>query len=879
EAIEARLSRIWCEVLDVAAVDPRAGFFDIGGDSILAVAVARRIAEEFAQPFPVTDLFKHVSVRAIGDALAAATPRHGAPPAARVNRLAAVTGLVQPGPDIYPDCVAVIGMSCHFPGAPDVATLWENLAAGRESIEFLSVRDGLDAGIPAELLNHPDYVAARSTIAGKAAFDAAFFKVTPRDAQLMDPQLRHLLEHSWRAVEDAGYRTSQIADSAVFMSAASSLYHMPAFDQASQVLDRPDEYVAFVWAQPGTLPTTISHKLGLKGASLFVHSNCSSSLTALASAHRHIVGGESKHALVGAATLLAYSSLGYLHQAGMHFSSDGHLRPFDAAADGMISGEGVAVLLLKNAADAIADGDHIYALLRGIALNNDGADKAGFYAPSAKGQAEVIERALQTTGIDPASISYVEAHGTGTRLGDPIEFGALTDVYRRHTDRRQFCGLGSIKSNFGHLDAAAGLAGCLKVMLSLAHARIPPTLHFTSPNPAMALEASPFHIVSTLTEWPAGDSPRRAAVSSFGIGGTNAHAIFEEWVPPAQAHTGGVCLLPLSARSEERLRVYAGLLASFLTQAANGHAHAARPSLASIAFTLQLGREPMSHRLALSATSIEEAAAKLQRYAAGEASIDGVYRGEVKSHDHGDSLLADEDFQLTIDSWIEKARYAKLLEVWVRGFALDWSRLYRDRLPQRVSLPTYPFLRQDYWLDSATRVQRPREAKADDAAGLGHDGAAPAPARRAELQALREQWTQVPGTPARRHGVGRVLCVADDEAVAQQIARQWRQLDDGVELITLWPAAVPDAEGRQVVRGDGDSYRSALSGIAASHGSVDTVVYALSLRAPANETDWREILHLIQGLLGSGLRAERLLIGAVYDDALSRCHAESWIGI
>ncbi|MEX1830138.1 amino acid adenylation domain-containing protein, partial [Luteibacter sp. CQ10] len=840
--LETQLSRIWADVLGRADIDPRAGFFDTGGDSILAVAVARRVAESLDPSFRVTDLFRHPTVRSMAARLRQVGSMRGEPATASAEGAAPAAHVPS-----YAGCVAIVGASAHVPGAEDIATLWDNLSNGRETIQFLTPAQARHAGVPDDLLADPGYVGARATIEGKASFDAAFFRVTARDAELIDPQARHLLEHAWRAVEDAGYRASDIPDTAVFMSASSTFYHAAAFTQAKAVLERSDEYVSWIWAQPGTLPTLVSHKLGLTGPSLFVHSNCSSSLSALACAYRSILSGESTRALVGAATILPYAPLGYLHQPGLHFSSDGHLKAFDRDADGMVSGEGVVVLLLKRADEAIADGDHIYAMLRGIALNNDGADKAGFYAPSAAGQAAVIDTLLRTTGIDAESIGYVEAHGTGTPLGDPIEFGALCEAYRRHTDRTGFCGLGSIKSNMGHLDTAAGLAGCLKVMLSLGHARIPPTLHFKAANAQIDLAGSPFRVVDRLADWPAGPTPRRAALSSFGIGGTNAHAVFEEWIEPTDVDRfadDAPRLLPLSARGQAQLDAYARALLAFLDGIDDGNG---RAMLDRVAFTLQIGREEMSHRLAVVATSLDEARERLRRHVTGEAAVDGVYLGKAEHV----MAAGDKRIEGALDAWLAGGATRLLPEAWVEGAAWDWKRLYGERTPRRLSLPTYPFDRQDYWIGGATPP-----------ASLVVGGEATT-----DVVSARETWFRVE-TPQASTVVRRVLLVASTVALADRCAQTWRMhhLDDDAVAMGLDDA-------------DADGWQRAFVEAGTRHGAFDAIVYAGGMSRAADEVATMDALRFAQALAASGIAFDRLLLCVAYDDARSQAHAESWIGL
>ena len=686
--IEAELCSIMAGVLRLEAVPLDEGFFDIGGDSILAVGVARRIAEAFDLPFDVTALLNLASVRRIGEHIAAhrAGGRANAEPAFADAAMRPASN--QTLPTYIEDCVAIIGVSCDLPGARDHRQFWDNLRNGVESIEILSTEALRSRGVPEDLLAKPGLVGARATIQDKDCFDAEFFHVSAQDAQAMDPQLRMLLQHAWKAVEDAGYRPSAIADAGVFMTAANAGYHADAPPTPWTLMEGSKEYVVSAWSQSGSIPTLISHRLGLRGPSLFVHSNCSSSLVALQTAYRSLMAGDAKHALVGAASLSASEPLGYVAEHGMNFSSDGHLRPFDAGADGMLGGEGVAVLLLKRASEAIADNDPIYALLRGVAVNNDGADKAGYYAPSATGQANVIDKVLRGTGVDVETIDYIEAHGTATKLGDPLELAALGEAFGRHTRRRQFCGIGSVKSNIGHLDTVAGLAGCIKVALSLRHGHIPPSLNYSRPNPAIDFADSPFYVVDTGVALPPRAIPHRAGVSSFGIGGTNAHALLEEFrFGEFRADAGAVsapmhCLVPLSARKPERLRAYAADLLAFLERHPD-------LDLRDVAHTLQIGREAFDCRLALEASTVEELCAGLRAFVATDASRSATGDKHVAAQY---ASLDAEDLARLLPHWVESGQWRKIAAAWTGGADIDWTRLDAGRgTPRRISLPTYPF--------------------------------------------------------------------------------------------------------------------------------------------------------------------------------------------
>lgn len=705
---EAILADIWKNVLNVTDISINDGFFAAGGDSVLSVILADRIARRFNREFSVTSLFKYSTIRDIaaylGDKQAeilGETPLQNPMSATdkdKQDRVALVFGNAKG--EALPDSLAIIGISCHFPDAPNHYQFWQNICAGKESGQFFSEEELRQAGVSEDLIRNPHFVGVQRTIEGKGNFDPEFFNISPRNAVFMDPQFRLLLMHAWRAVEDAGYVSSEIPRTSVFISASNSGYNT-LVDKAG-IIEATDEYTAWMLSQSGTIPTTISYQLGLIGPSVFVHTNCSSSLAALSAAYQSLSLGQSDYALVGASTLLPKSEMGYLHRPGLNLSRDGHCRTFDAAADGLVAGEGVAVLLVKKAPLAIADGDRIYALIRGIGINNDGRDKAGFFAPSVRGQSQAIDMALTSTGIGAETIGYVEAHGTGTKLGDPIEIQALCDSYQKDTNQRQYCAIGSVKPNIGHLDTGAGLAGCIKVAMSLYHKKIPPSINFSQPNPAIDFERSPFFVVDRLHEWEAAPWPRRAALSAFGIGGTNTHAILEEYLPSPKLSSeklNSPVLIVLSARKDERLKEYVGSLADYLEQGiAKPNDSSEAEWLINLAYTLQCGRQAMESRVAFIASSVEELIAKLRRFATHWQPFEGCYFGSPSTENQILKLFADdEDIQGLLAQWLVKRNLAKLAQIWIQGVKVDWSRLYCDHLPSRISAPTYPFAPEYYW--------------------------------------------------------------------------------------------------------------------------------------------------------------------------------------
>ena len=501
--------------------------------------------------------------------------------------------------------VAIIGMVCRFPGADSVDRFWDVLREGRETLTRYDDEQLLAAGVPAERLADPRYVKAGQTIPDVDLFDSELFQFTHDEAEILDPQHRIFLECALEALERAGYDPDRTEGHiGVYAGAGMNTYLLHNLGERYRAASSVDHYRLMLANDKDFLATRVSYKLNLRGPSININTACSTSLVAVHTACLGLLSGECDLALVGAVHL-GLPGHGYQYQEGMIFSPDGHCRAFDAEAQGTVIGSGAGVVVLKRLKEAIADGDFIHAVIKGSAVNNDGSHKTGYTAPSITGQAEVIADAQEVARVDPDGIGYVEAHGTGTALGDPIEVAALTEAFRHGTDRTGYCALGSVKTNIGHLDTAAGMAGLIKTALMLEHRTLVPSLHFTSPNPDIDFAASPFFINTQTTEWPAGDGPRRAGVSSFGIGGTNAHVVLEE--PPARAvapHGRERELLVLSARSEDGLRRATTALARHLKQHPD-------LELGTVAQTLGLGRRAYSHRLALVARSTRDAAMAL----------------------------------------------------------------------------------------------------------------------------------------------------------------------------------------------------------------------------------------------------------------------------
>ncbi len=580
--------------------------------------------------------------------------------------------------------IAIVGLAGRFPGARDARELWRNLCAGVESVATFTDEELRASGIPDDLSRDPNYVRSRATLSDADKFDAAFFGLTPRDAELTDPQHRIFLECAWHALEDAGLDPARHrGSSGGFAGASLNTYLLDNIaTQRGQLAQfvaqfQADGYPLLIGSDKDYLATRVSYKLDLRGPSVTVQTACSTSLVAVVQAVNALLGYQCDAALAGGVSITFPQARGHLFQDGAILSSDGHCRAFDADATGTVFGHGCGIVVLKRLADAVADRDHIYAVIKGAALNNDGAGKVSYMAPSVDGQAEVISLAQALANVTADTIDYIEAHGTATPLGDPIEVAALTQAFRATTEAKGSCLLGTVKSNFGHLEAAAGVTGLIKTALALKHAQIPPSLHFQKPNPHIDFANSPFEVVTKLTDWPQRSHPRRAGVSSFGVGGTNAHVVVEEAPATAQVATGDdPQLLVLSAKTRYALEETTAQLGEHL----RAHPHL---RLADVAFTLQTGRRAIEQRRFVIASDTPEAARLLQRRD----------RRSVFTSPLPDKPAAKEPAAFANDA------LAKLGWQWLHGGAADFAALHGNDAARRVSLPGCVFERKRFWIE------------------------------------------------------------------------------------------------------------------------------------------------------------------------------------
>jgi acyl transferase domain-containing protein len=515
--------------------------------------------------------------------------------------------------------IAVIGMAGKFPGASNIDEFWEVLEKGRETITFLTEQDLKEMGLGPETMEDPNYVnSLGGRLEGKEYFDSNFFDYTPREAEILDPQVRQFHQVVWSALEDAGVPVDTNEAAIGVYAGGAPNFHWEAMMILAGKGREMGQFAAEQLANRDYIATRVSYKLNLKGPAVAVHSACSTSLTAVHMACRALLTGECKIALAGGASITYTENAGYIYHEGMLSSPDGHCRAFDVDSAGTAFGDGIAAVVLKQYKAAVKDGDHIYAMVKGSAVNNDGNRKVGFNAPSVKGQMEVIRAAHKFARVKPESIQFIEAHGTGTPLGDPIEVKALIKAF--DTDKKDICALGSVKTNVGHLGTAAGVTGFIKTVLVLKHKKIPPTLHFNTPNPKLGMENGPFYVNNTLKEWKSETSARRAAVSSLGLGGTNAHIVLEE-APMVQRQSSPARenqLVILSAKTSSALEIMSKNLATHLGKRMNSPEDNNGESLADIAYTLQEGRCEFHYRRFQVCTGLQDAAEAFEKPVAEE---------------------------------------------------------------------------------------------------------------------------------------------------------------------------------------------------------------------------------------------------------------------
>ncbi|PEW07824.1 SDR family NAD(P)-dependent oxidoreductase [Bacillus cereus] len=609
--------------------------------------------------------------------------------------------------------IAIIGLAGRYPGANNVHEFWKNIIEGKDCI----------TEIPLERWDHSQFFDENKNTAGKTytkwggflegvdSFDPLFFNISPREAEMMDPQERLFLECVNETIEDAGYSRDKLrnyhyndqdGNIGVFVGAMFEEYQL--YGAQLQVQGNPIAVSGTI----ASIANRVSYTYNLHGPSMAVDTMCSSSLTALHLACQSLQNLECGMAIAGGVNISIHPNKYLLLAQGKFASSKGRCQTFGKDGDGYVPGEGVGAVLLKPLSQAMEDGDHVYGVIKATSINHGGKTN-GYTVPNPKAQASVIGNTLRKSGVDPRTINYLEAHGTGTSLGDPIEIAGLTKAFRNYTQDEQFCAIGSVKSNIGHCESAAGIAGLTKILLQLKHGKLAPSLHSKILNPNIDFKNTPFVVQQDPDEWKRvviqndgnkKEYPRRAGISAFGAGGSNAHVVIEEYIAENSrkdvmaVDSSSPALIVLSAKSEKQLQELANRLLTSIKERVFVDSN-----LPSIAYTLQVGREAFEKRLAMTVMSLDELEYKLSAYIEKKGEAENIYISSVK-HDKvlGSLLASDEDIQIAIESWINKGKYGKLLDLWVAGFNVDWEKLYTRSQPQKISLPTYPFARERYWL-------------------------------------------------------------------------------------------------------------------------------------------------------------------------------------
>jgi acyl transferase domain-containing protein len=651
--------------------------------------------------------------------------------------------------------IAVCGMAGRFPGAPDLRAFWRNLSGGVESIRQFTDEELLKSGEKAEDLKAPNYVKARPVLDGVDLFDAPFFGFTRREAEILDPQHRFFLECAWEALEHAGYDTQRYQGVvSVFAGASFSNYLVHNIYKNRPVMESFGDLESTIYNVSDSLVTMLGYKLNLKGTCCGVQTFCSTSLVGVHLACQSLLSYESDIALAGGVTVYVPQVSGYFFQGGGIVSPDGHCRTFDAKAQGTVFGSGVGVVVLKRLKDALADGDTLHAIILGSAVNNDGSRKVSYAAPGVVGQTEVVVEALAAAGVDPETIQCVEAHGTGTGLGDPVEIKALTNAFRTKTAKKGFCAVGSVKTNVGHLDAAAGVAGLIKMILSLENRRIPPNVHFESPNPELDLENSPFFVSTNLAEWQRQLTPRRGGVSAFGVGGTNAHVILEE-APEIELGTASRThqLLVLSAKTPEALDQSTRNLVEHFKRRADLR-------LPDAAYTLQVGRSAFRCRQMVVCVDLQDGVHAL-------ASLDAQRVRRRSSDRHNPPVV----FMFPGDG----AQYVNMGRVLYEG-----EKVFRDEVNRCCEHIAATF---DLDVRGVLYPDLPTEEL---------DGTRASLALFVVEYALARQWMAWGVQPEAMVGQGVGECVA---AVLSDVV----SLEDALWIVASWSGTKPAASGRAAV--------------------------------------------------------------------------------
>uniref|UniRef100_UPI00374247C8 beta-ketoacyl synthase N-terminal-like domain-containing protein n=1 Tax=Fulvivirga marina TaxID=2494733 RepID=UPI00374247C8 len=716
--------------LEESEIDENSQFVDLGLDSIVGVTFIRKINDKYNTSLQATIVYSHSTIAKLSEHVKEEAEKQG-------TLIAAPVAPVAPAPVNTPSeapkkvtsvpvvrkkliswrnksalrtnqatkstyqsqPIAVIGMAGQFPEAKNIEAFWQNIAEGKNCISEISQKRWSMDGFfqEGEAAPGKSYSKWMGALEEYDLFDPLFFNISPSEAESMDPQQRLFLQACWHTIENAGYDPQMLSGSkcGVFVGCA-------AGDYLQQSKKHQLSAQGFTGAASSILAARISYFLNLQGPCISIDTACSSSLVAIANACDSLISGSSNVALAGGVYVMTTPSMHIMSSQSGMLSPDGRCYTFDQRANGFVPGEGVGAVMLKRLEDAERDDDNILGVIHGWGINQDGKTN-GITAPNTESQTLLEQQVYDQFNIDPTGIQMIEAHGTGTKLGDPIEVEGLRRSFKKYTQEEEYCALGSVKSNIGHCLTAAGVAGTIKVLMAMKHRQLPPTINFEQLNEHISLKDSPFYVNTQLKDWSVKSTERRqAAISAFGFSGTNAHVVMGEYIPqtsvkrPVQVITqNSELMIPLSAKSEEQLKQKATDLLEFIGKTPE------EVDLTALAYTLQVGREAMDHRLGLMAANTNQLAEKLQAWLSEEDDIESVYQGHVKRSKEGISIISnDADMKETIiGKYIGQKKLSKLLELWVKGLDLDWLKLYGEIKPKRISLPLYPFAKERYWIE------------------------------------------------------------------------------------------------------------------------------------------------------------------------------------
>ena len=882
--------------LEAEIIDVDVSFADYGLDSILGVHLVQNINQALAIALEATDLFDYSTVNQMTAHILSrykdiisvtagpkgqmdlcndpSVPHHEKE---RMNsdgnrshdrRISAEgtreESVESPAAAMSKDAIAIVGMSGRFAKSRSVNELWQHLATGNDLVEKVSRWD------LARYHSEQDYCNAGSFLGGIDQFDPSFFNISGVEATYMDPQQRIFLEESWKALEDSGYAGTGTEERLCGVYVG---YNIVDYQQL--LGDNPPPQA--MWGNAGSvIPARIAYYLNLQGPAVAVDTACSSSLVAVHLACQGLWAGETDMALAGG--VFVQSTPGFYiaaNRAGM-LSCSGCCHAFDRRADGFVPGEGAGVVVLKRINEAVADGDHIYGVIRGSGINQDGTTN-GITAPSANSQERLERRVYDTFKIDPERIQMVEAHGTGTQLGDPIEYQALTRAFRNYTEKKEYCAIGSIKTNIGHTAAAAGIAGLIKILLSLQHRQIPPSLHFQAGNPKIRFKGSPFYVNTRLIDWDADrDSKRLAAISSFGFSGTNAHMVIEEAPREERRHRQRPgYLIVLSAHTSEQLQQQARQLAEYCE-------HEPPVDCGNLSYTLLLGRKHFNHRLACVARNGNELAALLKKWLKNNKVLQ-IYVSELNETAHrehaalkryGDQCLR--NCSGTEDDGEYLEHLSAVAELYIQGYALDFKRLFSNDAYSRISLPTYPLAGERYW------VPEPG-SDAEGASRISSKSvAAPSSQEPYELMTFTEEWREQALPDAAPAQIKTVICFVSSPESRELVLKTMQSLDGRTKIIFIAQNTADQEKSSPYLYyaaiDDRYAYEQAFVRIGKEHGQVDAMLCLSALENPDYIRDNTHIVNILQAMATAGLKVERFLLGAEFQDGLERCYLESWIG-